>query len=247
MLTDLRNFLGLFDEATDVFQTDSLPTLPRVIPTLQQLEKAMKCISTDHAPINTVKQRLLNGLRDRFNFVLSNSLFAIASMLDPNIKLSFTDIENTQNFTFFFQRHETMNMVNKYFDEYVPINTDADTTEVISFAAKLPRLSDFAIQVPSRTVDSWKEKLEYYLQSPKLANTINCVDFWFNNANFQFEIEFVDLVLEILSCPSSSASVERLFSLCGLRTSNRRNRTKPKTLEKMVHVGYSAKRKTANS
>ena len=53
--------------------------------------------------------------------------------------------------------------------------------------------------------------------------------YWANISNFSECPDFIGNypeVLEILICPASSAAVERLFSLCGLRTSNRRNKTK---------------------
>ena len=99
MLTELKNILGLFDQATVIFQTDSQASLPRVIPTLQQLERAMISLESGHASISAVREKLLNGLQSRFEFVHCNGLFAIASTLHPNLKLSFTGTErSSRNF-----------------------------------------------------------------------------------------------------------------------------------------------------
>ena len=76
------------------------------------------------------------------------------------------------------------------------------------------------------------------VRTPKLIGKIDAVKFWINYSEFKNFPDVLDIILEILACPASSSSVERLFSLCGLRTCNRRNRTLPETLEKLVKIEF---------
>ena len=117
-----------------------------------------------------------------------------------------------------------LKLVRNYFNEQVQIRVEREL-EVLPPAAKFPRLTDFGENDEVSPVSTWKEQLDYFLHSPLLAIESDPVSFWFNNTNFDDSPEFRNAVLEILSCPCSSTSVERLFSLCGLRTSNRTGET----------------------
>ena len=101
----------------------------------------------------------------------------------------------------------------------------------------LIRLDDFQLleDVPEIQSASCRKLLENYIKTPKLFEKIDAVKFWTNYSEFK---DVLDIILEILACPASSSSVERLFSLCGLRTCNRRNRTLPETLEKLVKIAF---------
>ena len=58
--------------------------------------------------------------------------------------------------------------------------------------------------------------------------------YWANNSNFSKCHEFIH---QFSFCPLASAAVERLFSLGGLRTYNRRKKT-PEISGKLVKIAF---------
>ena len=123
----------------------------------------------------------------------------------------------------------------------IPIEVSSlGTSTCVERASKVMRLDDFQLldDVPEIRSASCRKRLENYIKTPKLIEKIDAVKFWTNYSEFKIFPDVLDIILEILACPASSSSVERLFSLCGLRTCNRRNRTLPETLEKLVKIAF---------
>ena len=85
---------------------------------------------------------------------------------------------------------------------------------------------------------SWRKVLQNYIERPRLTRQVNDVHVWAIDSVLEEFLHLRDCIIELLACPASwgAEAVERLFSLCGLKTSNRRNRTQPETLEKMVEI-----------
>ena len=104
MLPNLIEILNFFGEATDILQAEKNPTTPRVIPIIQQLENATMSSKTDDASISCIKQSLINSLHRRFQFLLSSQLHIVATVLDPNVKLDFTESKKSDERLFSFEK-----------------------------------------------------------------------------------------------------------------------------------------------
>ena len=104
------------------------------------------------------------------------------------------------------------------------------------------RLHDFQLieDVPEIQSASCRKLVDNHIKTPKLIEKIDAVNFWTNFSEFKIFPDVLDIILEILACPASSSPVERLLSLCGLRTCNRGNRTLSETLEKLVKVAFQS-------
>ena len=80
MLTDLKNIFGLFKQSTDIFQTDIQASLPRVIPTLRQLERAMISFECGHASISAVRE---TSQRTAVTIRIFSLYWSVFSLLQP--------------------------------------------------------------------------------------------------------------------------------------------------------------------
>ena len=82
-------FISYFHEATDILQGDKNPTAPKVIPTIQKI--AFRASNIEIASVNAMKELMLSSLQRRFTEIIESPSLLVTSVLDPNIKLSFTE------------------------------------------------------------------------------------------------------------------------------------------------------------
>ena len=82
------------------------------------------------------------------------------------------------------------------YNEQVPIRVELEL-EVLQPAAKFSRLTDFGENDVS-TLSTWKEQLDYFLLSPRLAMESDPISFWLNNTNVDDSTEFRNAVLDLL-------------------------------------------------
>ena len=111
ILDGLLLFLRLFQEATDILQASKKPTLPHMVPIVQQLENALLQSFPSIASINAFRIRLLNSLRKRFDYLKITSLHVVATILDPSTKLSFAEhsiTDTSRHFTFDYSKSRQM-------------------------------------------------------------------------------------------------------------------------------------------
>ena len=238
LLRELVSLLVMFKEGTDLLQGEKFPTLPKLITTVQQLEIFLLRFTTENAVINTIKEHLLNGLRDRFLFVKSSPAVITAAALDPSVKLDFTEEEIDAVRYFSFLRSSTYHTVMEFLKDQLPDPQRSDKFPAEPSAPKQPRLSDFSLKLQSTANRTWKTFMASYLETSSLTAE-DAIAYWSGTG---LEKEFINRVLEVLSIPASTGAVERLFSQCSLRCSNRRNRIKPKNLEKLVQIAVFYKK-----
>ena len=88
LIVDVMQF---FSEATNILQSEGVPTSNQVIPVVDSLENPLIQVNRDNAAVNALCERLLTSLRRRFQYLLSSDIHQAATALDPRVKLSFTD------------------------------------------------------------------------------------------------------------------------------------------------------------
>ena len=135
------------------------------------------------------------------------------------------------NCLFSFEKSLCYRTIFEYFEEKIPLQH----VQVIDLNTEMPtkkiKLSDFSIKSTKQRTD-WRTYLAQYLETPAI-NGANHFDFWNKT---ELDESFKNLIFQILAIPSSSGAVERLFSQCNLRCSDRKNRIKPQTLENLVLI-----------
>lgn len=131
-----------FAEATDILQAEGKPTSTRVIPVVDSLENALESINKDSDSINALCQCLLNSLEVRFSYLVQSSVHLAATVLDPRIKLSFSDnVKPGKKFVF------DSSVIKRKLKELLPAqrNPQAPVSNATRVnATKKPRLLDFS-------------------------------------------------------------------------------------------------------
>ena len=171
-------------------------------------------------------------------FVKSSPAVITAAALDPSVKLDFTEEEIDAVRYFSFLRSSTYHTVMEFLKDQLPDPQRSDKFPAEPSAPKQPRLSDFSLKLQSTANRTWKTFMASYLETSSLTAE-DAIAYWSGTG---LEKEFINRVLEVLSIPASTGAVERLFSQCSLRCSNRRNRIKPKNLEKLVQIAVFYKK-----
>lgn len=230
------NVMDYFSEATNILQQEGAPTSDRLIPVIDSLENAILQTDRDNPAVNVLCERLLSSLCDHFDYLLRSELYQASTALDPRMKLSFTDSDNSSGRKHFLFSSSTVKQSILSLLSYRPqqVIHSTPTPSVISApATKKPRLLDFC----SVSDDSRLEKavdveteLQTFFDQPRLD--VTPIKFWTNRKKTQLSA----LALQLLSVPCSCAPVEQLFSKAGIILSQRRSRLSSDKLEKLVFI-----------
>ena len=226
-LSSVVEVMSYFSQATDILQCENTPTSSHVIPVIDSLENALKSIDRSQAAINALCERMLRSLQQRFSYLLHSDIYQVSSLLDPSIKLSFTDNESTNGSKFFvFSLAE----VKAKLRSLLPLEPDAAVLPSPESANKKRKLLDFSSATTSapKSIDGTSVEIQNYLDQP--LRDINPITFWAERENTPLS----QLALQLLSVPSSSAPVERLFSKAGCILSQRRTRIRSEKLEHFI-------------
>ena len=90
-LEDLKSLLKFFQEATEIFQVQYSPSIPKVIPRCQMPEKVIRILLFDNnVACNAMKKRSFTALESRSSYLKNSPLYIFSTMLSPQHKLIFT-------------------------------------------------------------------------------------------------------------------------------------------------------------
>lgn len=228
-LSQVVNIMQYFSEATDILQSEEEPTAGRVIPVIDSLENALNNIEQTTPPTNALIQCLLNSLQSRFSYLLDSSIHQAATALDPNIKLKFTDKTCPGKHYVY-----SSSLVKDKIKSLLPVRAQQVMSPSPSLipSEKRRRLMDYcstASQSHSQeALSSLDVQLQEYFDTPTV--NVKPTVFWLGRNDSPLKT----LALELLSVPSSSAPVERLFSKAGIILNQRRTRLSSKNLEELL-------------
>ena len=128
-----------FEEATDILQKDKISTSSQVLVVVQKLELALPAFETDIANASAVRGKILCSLQRRFSFVRTSSLLIFAAVLNPMVKMSFTQNNEVRPIRrqFVYRRSEVEKVVYGFLDEKVPIEVSSlGTSTCVERASK---------------------------------------------------------------------------------------------------------------
>ena len=168
------NVMQYFAEATNILQAEGKPTSNSVIPVVDSLENTLKTINRDHMAINALCEHLLNSLEQCFGYLKDSPLHQAATVLDPNINLSFTD-NNEEGKVFTFTSSEVKRSVKGLLPESAPLTPGPSTVarshdDDAQPKKKKPRLMDFCSipKQPDHTLLDIDIELQTYFDQPHL-------------------------------------------------------------------------------
>ena len=212
IMSDIIEILTPFEEATDFAQTENIPSSGYVVPCVRGLRHQIeKLLCKYHS---SFVRQLKSSLEIRLFQFEMNTSYQLASILDPRFKLRWC-IDNTE-------RDELKQLLKK--EALKSSSTPRAQVQEIENVTEPPPAKKrktnsqlFAFMqsttIPAPSNDSLEEEISTYVSSPCSDIDVNPLDFWKDNSEKCKQL--VPLAKHVLSIPSSSAAVERLFSTAG--------------------------------
>ena len=168
--------MQFFSEATNILQSEGVPTSNQVIPVVDSLENALIQVNRDNAAVNALCERLLTSLRRRFQYLLSSDIHQAATALDPRVKLSFTDHQRPSKEFVFSSSGVKLSIKSLLPPDPPPTPTYASTsTSSVSVPPppkKKPRLLEFCSisddEASAVTLNDVNTELQSYFDQPRV-------------------------------------------------------------------------------
>jgi hypothetical protein len=197
----------------------------------------------------TCALNLLKELNKRFDHFLniknekfSDGLYIASTFLDPRYA-RILSVEQQNCAKTFIKNHS------KQFKKSVTKVTQseplAQTSETLSpFESFMEtEFSGIPEQAVDEMLDLDKQLLNWwhFICKAKLSYRLEPLDFWLKDTSTQNFKDLKNIALNILCTPSSTATVERVFSAAGNACIGRRNRLSEKRLEMIVFFKNNAK------
>ena len=203
ILKDMIDILGPFEEATDFVQVNCVPSAGYVLPCVKGLQHHLdRCASKYHSSFVAA---LKASLQIRVPHFEENETYILAAMLDPRFKLRWCKSDSNK----IRYKEILKNEAKKHTDTS---ETVADTG-LEPPSKKMKTLFNFMGDPETNNENSSNEDVDKYLAASCLPLKIDPAKYWNENKNEYLSL--AQIAKEVLSVPSSSAPVERLFSIAG--------------------------------
>ena len=211
LLQDIVEILEPFAEATDFVQVGCIPSAGYVLPCIKGLKHHLKNMVSKYHSSFVIG--LTQSLNKRLPYFENKETYILASVLDPRFKLRWCCDDNEKPTITELLKAE-VEIINSS-SSVQPAIAESRTTEPPPKKAKslfsfMPSESSAVVIAGS---DNISTNIDAYLEAPAQPIESNPLTFWDTNSK-KFPLLAV-LAKEILSVPSSSSPVERLFSIAG--------------------------------
>ena len=224
ILRDLIEILAPFEEATDFVPTENIPSAGYVLPCVRGLQHHVeKCSTRYHSSFVLALKTSLNR---RMPYYQESETYVLAAMLDPRFKLRWCHENEKTGFKELLNQ-EAMNFV-------------SSTSEPEGRAEPAPpppkKNKSLFNYMESEEVDTGNTDgdIDRYLATSCDEMTTNPATYWSENTRNYPSLEPV--ARRLLSVPSSSAPVERLFSIAGRVFTPIRCQIKDRRFEQLMFI-----------
>ncbi|XP_015783088.1 zinc finger BED domain-containing protein 4-like [Tetranychus urticae] len=220
----LRPFLFLFWKATNCSSKEKEVEISEVLPTVRDLLNGLA--SNDFAFLGDTTEFIRSGLEQRFACIFDplnskfDAIFITSTWLDPRYRRSLTE--------------EEIQIAKEFIFSFDYIDTDFILPEIplkqTKFNCANVTPNQLLLQKPQLRceIEQWSSDPSYHI----FDDYLDLILYW-NDKKSTLKL-LSNIALNIICVPSSSACVERLFSLASYACSNRRNRLEGSNLEREV-------------
>ena len=234
MITDIMEVLAPFEEATDFAQIENCPSAGYVLPCIRGLEhQLINLTSKYHSSFVTA---LRSSLMKRMAVYEKKNDYNIAAMLDPRFKLFWCRDEDEKERVKAIVECELARVV--VCVPHTPIVEESSGTIETECEPSSKKRRLFTFMDESRSNRSeprhQKRELQEYLEEPCVDEEMNPLTYWIQNQSVYPSLSVI--AQRVLGIPSSSAAVERLFSIAGKVFRPERCRLTDCTFNKLMFV-----------
>ncbi|XP_024117292.1 zinc finger BED domain-containing protein 1 [Oryzias melastigma] len=231
------SLLSPFYEATVELSAEENVSASKVIPLLKMLEQNLQEEMTKPGPPAALEmgEVLIRQLREKLYTLQSMSIMSLATLLDPRFKIIgfFSQTKATEAVKRLTAECSTI-IRSQQTREDIP---QASTSNEVTGGSKLWHRLDVSVMEArtsqNATADATVE-VQRYLSEPNIGRLENPLEYWERQQLIYPTL--YKLAIAFLSTPASSVPCERVFSKAGEVVSKRRNRLKPKTVEKLLFL-----------
>jgi hypothetical protein len=239
-----------FNDITNEMSKDIETTISKVCSSLLFLRHHLITFAEKGSKSGkTCALNLLKELDKRFDHFLniknekfSDGLYIASTFLDPRYARILS--EEQQNFakSFIKDHFKQFGRSVSEVEQSVPV---AQTSETLSpfesfmeteFSGIPEQAIDVMLDLDKQLLNWW-----HFISKTKLSYKLEPLDFWLKDTSTQNFKDLKNIALNILCTPSSTATVERVFSAAGNACIGRRNRLSEKRLEMIVFFKNNAK------
>jgi hypothetical protein len=231
----LLDVLKPLQVATVALQSNDTPTISTVIPYVSTIIKDCEDIrdnSEEYAPIiRRVAKSIVVGIKRRFSSVLDNSLYAIATLVDPTTKHYFLRVVPDH----------AQEIVTKFVLDKIKDSTEVEDTDNSKKTKAVPS--------NDQPVHSFLDSRWNLCSSANTETASFDLTSYINEPCTQGVSHFMkrqpkalqELYTTICGIPATSSEVERLFSACGLVNSKLRCAMTSENVEKRCLLKKNSK------
>ncbi|XP_018406811.1 PREDICTED: zinc finger BED domain-containing protein 4-like [Cyphomyrmex costatus] len=229
MIIGIVNVLKPLYLATKEMSGEHYVTKSKVIPILGCIDSALKAFNLSN-DVELLRSNLLCELDKRFGNIETNSIYAIATLLDPRFK------------NVVFKSKVCIKMAKTKLlceceNPYVESNNSEENTELIELNNEISNSdTDTLWATFDQTIEetgtdsissSAKRELQRYLHSKVIHRKYNPLTWWTTEGRRNYP-NLEQVALQYLCIPATSVPSERVFSKAGQILSDRRTRLQPK-------------------
>ncbi|XP_056271977.1 zinc finger BED domain-containing protein 4-like [Pseudoliparis swirei] len=231
------SLLSPFFDATVELSAEENVSASKVVPLVKMLEHTLQEEMTKPAPAAALEMgnQLIRQLREKLYTLQSMSIMSLATLLDPQFKVIgfFSQTKATEAIKRLTSECATI-IRSKQSREEIP---QASTSHDVTGGSKLWHRLDTSVMEAQKTQNVTADatvEVQRYLSEPNISRLENPLEYW-ERQKFLYQ-NLYRLALAFLCTPASSVPCERVFSKAGEVVSKKRNRLKPKTVEKLLFL-----------
>ncbi|CAF1024858.1 unnamed protein product [Didymodactylos carnosus] len=244
----LKLLLHLFEPLEEITRAISSATNATVCLVLPFLTVILNLLELDSTKIDTMRPAMLEQMKKWFSNAFSNKYYLLGTILDPRFKqFTFAQLNLfQQNGTVRktlqkWKAYEAMTLAEKHLnDEFIKLTTpmfSATTTNSSSLSTPLSSSSVLS-QLITRQRSSTSSELTEYLAENELRQQ-TCPLVWWGQNKSRFPT-IAKIARKYLCVPATSTPSERVFSISGIITSDRRSRLSPDCVNSAIFLNKNS-------
>ena len=194
-------------------------------------------IGVNSLGVQTMKSVMVDNMKKRFEGLMDEPLYVIATCVDPRYRMHLFDAEKP---CFLFSPRQSRNSVGRWHRQsssQTPATGARDGHRSGRHPGRATGRAGGAI-ITIASASRWRRwRAGLFLLQPNIPRQASATASWRDNAAMYPDVAAV--AQRYLSAPSTSVPSERLFSSAGLLYTDRRNRLLPERAEQLLFIKHN--------
>lgn len=230
ILQEVVKLLKPFIKLTEELSAEKTVTVSSVIPMIACLKHIISEIHPTETVSLNFRTLILKNIAKRFGHVENNELLSVATLLDARYKK--IDFESP------VAASTAKLIIDEKLRAVSAVSIESDDNEQSDSGFWAKHEANYARS--RATTNTSYDSLRHFLSIKVIDRKSNPIEFWTENSQSYPDLR--SLALKYLIIPATSVPCERVFSKAGNLITEKRNRLKPKNVNKMLVLSSLPKR-----